>query len=88
MASCQVNDCESSAFGRGFCVKHYRRWQRHGDANVVVKNTRPGYVTPERRAPKKRAPKAELSEYERDQDAGMARWAAQARQVWLKSVEA
>lgn len=30
-AICTVDECERSAEVRGWCRKHYRRWQRHGD---------------------------------------------------------
>lgn len=29
--SCSVVECGSKPFCRGWCVKHYTRWQRHGD---------------------------------------------------------
>lgn len=28
---CSVNGCFSKVKARGWCQKHYRRWQRHGD---------------------------------------------------------
>jgi DNA-directed RNA polymerase specialized sigma subunit len=27
---CTVNDCDGSHYGRGYCVRHYRTWQKHG----------------------------------------------------------
>ena len=28
---CVIDGCEGFAFGRGWCSKHYQRWERHGD---------------------------------------------------------
>jgi hypothetical protein len=28
---CSIEDCDNPRVGRGWCRKHYRRWQRHGD---------------------------------------------------------
>lgn len=28
---CTVDGCAASHFGRGYCVKHYKRWYKHGD---------------------------------------------------------
>lgn len=39
MNRCSVPDCEELHSARGFCAKHYNRWHRHGDPNVV---RRPG----------------------------------------------
>src|ERR1700760_4080290 len=35
MRTCGLDDCESNVFGRGMCNKHYMRWRRWGDPNVV-----------------------------------------------------
>lgn len=32
---CSVAGCSGKRFGKGFCVKHYARWVRHGDPNHV-----------------------------------------------------
>ena len=32
MKTCDIEDCESEHYARGWCRSHYRRWQRHGDA--------------------------------------------------------
>lgn len=29
--SCSIEDCERAVFCRGWCRKHYRRWDAHGD---------------------------------------------------------
>lgn len=39
---CSVAGCCAAVHGRGMCVRHYRRWQRHGDPSFVtvpVRNT-------------------------------------------------
>src|SRR5215467_2956583 len=33
---CRAPACESYAVSRGFCSKHYQRWLRHRDPNVVL----------------------------------------------------
>src|ERR1700752_4504567 len=30
-ASCSIEDCDRSVFGRGWWATHYQRWGRHGD---------------------------------------------------------
>lgn len=32
---CNVNDCPSPARARGWCMKHYKRWSKHGDPLAV-----------------------------------------------------
>lgn len=32
---CLIDGCSSEASRRGFCNKHYRRWQKYGDAEVT-----------------------------------------------------
>lgn len=34
--TCSIPDCESIAYCRGWCVKHYRRWKRHGDPEKIA----------------------------------------------------
>ncbi len=31
---CSIEDCEAKHWGWGYCVKHFRRVQRHGDPNA------------------------------------------------------
>lgn len=35
--SCSVDGCESLPFCRGWCTKHYTRWQRHGDPIATIR---------------------------------------------------
>ena len=42
---CSQPDCESYAVSRGMCSKHYQRWLRHRDPNVVLTST--GHPKPE-----------------------------------------
>lgn len=35
--TCAVGECERAAEKRGWCNLHYRRWRRHGDPLVVLK---------------------------------------------------
>lgn len=42
MCKCKIDGCNNPAKTRGWCCKHYTRWQRHGDPNVVNRN-RCGY---------------------------------------------
>lgn len=37
---CTVDDCEGKSVGRGLCRKHYTRWRMHGDASVVIDQSR------------------------------------------------
>ena len=43
-AICAVDDCPDGAVTRGWCVKHYTRWKRHGSPTTVVLNARSGCV--------------------------------------------
>lgn len=36
---CAVDDCTVDAIARGWCNRHYRRWQRYGDPTVVSNPT-------------------------------------------------
>ena len=35
-APCSIEGCGNSAYGRGWCAKHYARWLRHGDPTVAL----------------------------------------------------
>lgn len=43
MAQCSYQDCETKLYARGWCIKHYTRWQRYGSPETVrlVKYTSP-----------------------------------------------
>ena len=32
---CQVEKCDREAKGRGYCLMHYKRFRKHGDANFI-----------------------------------------------------
>jgi len=32
---CSINNCENKVEARGWCNKHYLRWLKHGDPNIV-----------------------------------------------------
>lgn len=36
LTSCTMPDCANDVRARGLCTKHYKRWQRHGDAAHVT----------------------------------------------------
>lgn len=33
-SSCSVTDCDNPVCTRGFCKRHYHKWQRYGDPNL------------------------------------------------------
>lgn len=35
MRKCEVENCGMRHYIKGFCVKHYRRWQKRGDPNSL-----------------------------------------------------
>lgn len=36
--TCSIEDCDNPSRARGWCTKHYQRWQQHGDAQAAVIN--------------------------------------------------
>lgn len=36
-ATCTIEGCENKELARGWCSKHYWRWQRHGDPEAQVR---------------------------------------------------
>ena len=36
MSECEAQDCPREAVARKMCLKHYKRWRRHGDMNVLL----------------------------------------------------
>lgn len=37
---CSIDGCTRSAVGRGLCSKHWQRWRKHGDPNIVLRERR------------------------------------------------
>jgi hypothetical protein len=63
-SSCTVPGCEARRYAHGWCVTHYRRWQRHGDVRAgipVRRRTRSGdsYAAVRGRLVRERGPAAE-----------------------------
>lgn len=42
---CSIDDCQKVAVSRGWCTKHYRRWQVTGDPLGLKRSIPDGYVT-------------------------------------------
>ncbi len=38
MKLCLVPDCHSKSYCKDYCNLHYRRWKKHGDTSVTLKN--------------------------------------------------
>lgn len=36
--TCSANDCSRQSVARGFCLKHYKRYMKHGDPEVVKRD--------------------------------------------------
>ena len=34
MKTCTITDCNNEHAARGWCMKHYKRWHKHGDPNI------------------------------------------------------
>ena len=34
--SCSIEDCPGPVIARGWCMKHYQRWRRHGDPIALL----------------------------------------------------
>jgi hypothetical protein len=51
VAECSVPDCGRPMRSRGWCITHYRRWEKHGDvlAHIPVKATKPRQLKPPKR---------------------------------------
>lgn len=41
VARCLVAECDSSHYAKGYCLKHYRRWSRHGDTTLPLRRCTP-----------------------------------------------
>jgi len=37
MNLCKINGCKNKIYVKNWCIKHYMRWYRHGDPNVIKK---------------------------------------------------
>jgi hypothetical protein len=35
--TCSIDGCEAAKFSRGWCSRHYSRWQRHGDPLIETR---------------------------------------------------
>ena len=38
---CSVDSCNNKNYGKGYCKKHYGRWKRHGNPDVILKKGKP-----------------------------------------------
>ncbi len=36
--TCSIKGCKENHIARGYCGTHYKRWQTHGDANIVKRD--------------------------------------------------
>jgi hypothetical protein len=37
VGTCSISDCDETHYGRGWCAKHYARWQNHGDPLAFIR---------------------------------------------------
>ncbi len=44
--ACKIEGCDNQSAGRGWCHKHWLRWRKHGDPNVVLPKRRPRKYPP------------------------------------------
>lgn len=44
--TCSIEDCDRPSVARGWCSKHWQRWQRHGDPLIVHPPKGPDPVDP------------------------------------------
>lgn len=48
MSVCSIAECDKISVGRGWCHKHYKRWQQHGDPEKVLNKRIHGMTVAER----------------------------------------
>lgn len=44
MTTCSFQGCNRDSTAKSYCLMHYKRWRKHGDASVVNR-TQPGFGT-------------------------------------------
>lgn len=48
MSQCKIEGCDKTAYGRGWCPMHYRRWKKYGDPLTVKQQQNHGLSPVER----------------------------------------